>query len=120
MQNLRERGFEILRRFFQQSSRLHIRENNARNLHELVALIDRFLDDKIRYPLEWDDFISWKNENAQVEEFRIAIAEFEPLLFSKAPDHRREYVCHILAQRNRAAAQIRIPIRDFANQRSPI
>ena len=45
-----------LRRWFRTSSRVHLRQNEVTNPADLVALIDRFMDNKLLYKLEWDDF----------------------------------------------------------------
>jgi len=54
-------------------------------MSELVEILDRFLNGSMRYPLEWDDFISWENSNPNIEAIRNRIAETEPLFFSKNP-----------------------------------
>ena len=93
------------------SARIHARSNPATNPREFVELIDRFVDGPVRYPLEWDDFISWRNENPYLEQARERIGAWEPLLFSKSVDGRREYVRHLLEERNRAAALVGLPAR---------
>jgi hypothetical protein len=79
----------------------------------LVALIDRFLDDKLSYELEWDDFISWKNSNANIEAIRERIAKTEPLFFSKIRADRERAVGLLVEERNRAAAFVGIDPRSF-------
>ena len=60
--------FDRFIQFFTQSTRVHLRQVPAQNLRELVALMDRFLEGRLRYDLEWDDFISWESNDAPVEE----------------------------------------------------
>lgn len=71
-----------IRRFLRLSPRVHLREHNVKTLTDVVDLLDRFLNDQLRYPLELDDFVSWKNNNASVEQFRERVAATEPLLLN--------------------------------------
>jgi hypothetical protein len=41
------------------------------------------IDGTLEYPLEWDDFISWRHENPNIEKIRDRIAANEPLFFSR-------------------------------------
>lgn len=61
------------------SPRVHLRQEEISSSAELVRLLDRFLDDKMSYPLEWDDFISWPNANPEIEAWRHSISDLEPL-----------------------------------------
>jgi hypothetical protein len=76
-----------------------------------VNLIDRFLDDNVHYPLEWDDFISWENANPFVEKVRNNIGRHEALLFSKNARDRKEYRQILVEERNRVAAIIGVAPR---------
>ena len=67
--------------WLRRSEHVHIRVQGVNNLGDLVCLIDRFLDDRVQYPLEWDDFVSWKHENVHIEKVRQIIEQNEPLLF---------------------------------------
>ena len=74
----------IITSFLRQSSRVHVRIEPAQTSRELVELMGRFVfENEMRYPLEWDDFISWKNTNSQAEEVRQRLAVHERLLFSR-------------------------------------
>jgi hypothetical protein len=59
-----------IRSIFVQSVRVHARQNPAENTQNLISLFDRFLKRQPRYDLEWDDFISWRNDNPHVEQIR--------------------------------------------------
>ena len=95
------------------SSHFHLRVDGVKTLGDLVDLIDRFNDGNIRYPLEWDDFISWENGNPVVEEFRQRIGVGEPLLFSKNRANRDKYAILILEERNKAAKMAGLPVREM-------
>jgi hypothetical protein len=97
---------------FRRSSHVHVRPRNIQTLHQLIDLIDRFVDDEVRYPLEWDDFISWRNANPNIEEIRNRVGLFEPLLFSNSKQDRDEYVLRLVEERNIAAALVGLPARD--------
>ena len=97
---------------FVQSHRVHLRQNPAESTRDLVDLIDRFLDGPMRYDLEWDDFISWQNSNAHVEEIRNRIGQFEPLLFSKDKSDRSLYRQKLIEERNRLARLLGMVVRD--------
>ena len=104
--------FRRLRNWFRNSGRVHIREAGPENYRDLVALFDRFIDGPMRYPLEWDDFISWTNGNPNIEAIRNRISEFEPLLFSPpSSTERARYVELLVAIRNECAAIVGIPPR---------
>jgi len=104
---------KILRRFFRESPRIHLRQKSPDNLRDLVGLFDRFLDGTLGYDLEWDDFISWSNPNPNIEAIRERIADAEPLFFSKHERDRRQAVGLLLEERNQAAALIGLEIRTF-------
>lgn len=110
-----------VRRFFVQSSAVHVRQETATSTRDLVALIDRFLDGPMRYPLEWDDFISWKSSNPHVEEVRLRIGNLEPMLFSKNNHERALYATMLVTERNQLARLLGIPDRqDILSERTPI
>lgn len=93
------------------TSRLHVRRRGVKDVSDVVELIDRFLDEKLEYSMEWDDFISWKQEDSQLEEVRQRIGRHETLLFSAAPDDRQEYISLLIEERNRIAAQVGQTVR---------
>ncbi len=64
------------------------------------------------YDLEWDDFISWKNANPNIEEVRDRLGQFESLLFSRNVSEKAAYRLQILNERNRAAALAGIAARE--------
>lgn len=84
--------FSWIRSFFERSSVLHIRRHEVSSTPEAVELIRRFIDNNLNYAMEWDDFISWKNSNDEIEEIRNAIGDHERLLFSKNINDRKEYI----------------------------
>jgi len=81
-------------------------------MSELVSLFDRFLDGPMAYPLEWDDFISWRNKNSNIEEIRDRLGKFEALLFSRNINEKAEYRRLVTEERNRAAALVGITARE--------
>lgn len=93
-----------LRQWFRESRHVHIRGRSVNTLSDMVGLIDRFIDGRVRYRLEWDDFISWGHENKAIEAYRDRIASLEPLFFSKDPADRAKAIADLLEQRNAAAA----------------
>ena len=107
--------FEIINSIFRKSKRIHLSHSRVENLREMIYLIDRFLDDALEYELEWDDFVSWKNENQSVEEFRDKIADLERLFFSNDPSDRIQAKNEIVNYRNTAASLISISLRNFGS-----
>lgn len=101
-----------VRRWLRMSPHVHIREENVASLNDLVKLLDRFLDDDTRYPLEWDDFVSWTHDDPEIEAIRDRIADTEPLFFSGSEDDRVKGVTIILRERNAAAGRCGIPLRE--------
>lgn len=93
-----------LTRWLHVSPHIHIRARNVSTISDAVDLFDRFLDDAMKYDLEWDDFISWEHENVCIEAVRERLGNSEALLFSKLPTDRARYVAAVLAERNRLAA----------------
>jgi hypothetical protein len=105
-------GFvEKMRKWFRMSPHIHVRQHGVDSVGDLVDLIDRFIDDRMNYDLEWDDFISWKHDNHFIENVRQTIGAQEQLLFSKDKADRAEYVKELVHVRNRAAALIGLPPR---------
>jgi hypothetical protein len=47
---------------------------------EAAALINRFVEGKLRYPQEWNDFIEAGKVEPQVEPFRRRCYELDPLV----------------------------------------
>lgn len=76
--------------FLRSSRRIHLRQSEVSTLEEIVALIGRFLEDRLIYPMEWDDFVSWKNSNPDIEKWRQDISDLEPLFVSQDHDQRNE------------------------------
>lgn len=103
---------EKMHELFVSSNRVHLRQEPAIDLKELVGLIDRFLDGPMRYEMEWDDFISWENDNPHIEEVRKRISQFEPLLFSTNAADREIYGEKLTEERNRVAALLGLSLRD--------
>jgi hypothetical protein len=102
-----------LKRFFEQSSHIHARQDVAGTPGELIELIDRFVDGPMRYPLEWDDFISWEQANPNVERVRRSLGRNESWLFSRSKSKRNAYVYRLVEERNRLAAAIGEPQREL-------
>jgi acyl-CoA hydrolase len=97
--------------WLRRSERVHVRVRGVNDLSDLVGLIDRFLDDRVQYPLEWDDFVSWKHESVHIEKVRQLIEQHEPLLFSKTSSDREKYAAMLIEERNRVAKMIGSPLR---------
>ena len=110
--NVFEQFKSCVSRIFREAPYVHFRERGVHDFADLVGLIDRFIDGQIRYGLEWDDFISWKQENPNVEAIRQRIGSHERLLFSKSPEDRTAYVSVLIEERNRAAAFVGIRARE--------
>ena len=100
-----------IREFFIRNNFIHQKGPPVSSLRELVDLIDRFIDNDMHYGLEWDDFISWKNESSLIEDFRQEIGNYEPLLFSKSRSKMLEYCNNLIEIRNSIADRIAHPIR---------
>ncbi len=65
----------------------------------------------MRYPLEWDDFVSWENSNSSLEAVRLRIGEAEALLFSGDAAKKRRYIEIIIAERNKLAGIVGLAMR---------
>lgn len=100
-----------LRNWLHTSPRVHIRIEGVDSIRDLVDLIDRFLDGKVAYALEWDDFISWSHANPNIEDIRNRIAATEPLFFSGREGDRDQAILVLIDERNRAAALIGVAPR---------
>ena len=103
--------FKRLMRWLRTSPHVHLWQESPETMGQLLDLLDRFLDDRLNYELEWDDFISWKNRNPNIELIRGRIAKLEPLFFSRLPSDRARAIELLLTERNRAAAIIGQPPR---------
>jgi hypothetical protein len=102
--------WRAIRKFLRDSSRIHIRESAPANYRDLVDLLDRFIDDEMRYPLEWDDFISWDHQNPNIEAIRERISAWEPLAFGSAIERDR-FTELFVDVRNECAALVGIAPR---------
>ena len=103
--------FKTIRRWLRSSPRVHLRERPVSDLSSCLALLDRFLDDRLRYPLEWDDFISWNHDSPGIESIRLVMADTEPMFFSKDRSQRHQARAIVVAERNRIAAIVGMPER---------
>ena len=92
--------FRLLNRWLRNSSRFHAREEQVSTGRDLVLLIDKFLDDNLAYPLEWDDFVSWKSRDAGIETVRLRIEGLEPLFLSPSIDDRAKATQRLVDIRN--------------------
>ncbi|MGE3829844.1 MAG: hypothetical protein AB7F76_02515 [Parvibaculaceae bacterium] len=101
-------------KFFVRSTRLHLRQVPAQNMRQLVSLMDRFVDGRLQYDLEWDDFISWESSDPPVEEIRERLGAFESLLFSNHAADRNRYNEHVADERNRLATLFGLPAHPIA------
>ena len=104
---------EKLGSWLRKSPHVHVRGRNVNNLAELVDLLDRFVDGDMEYDLEWDDFISWEQDNKYIESVREKIGGSEEFLFSKNIEDRKKYVLVIVSERNKVAALIGVSPRDY-------
>lgn len=67
----------------------------------------------MKYPLEWDDFISWEQTNPNLEAVREAIGRHEAWLFSGNKAKRIAYLQRVIEERNRLAALLGRSQRDL-------
>lgn len=102
----------FIRDYLKSSRRFHLRGTPVSALPELIGVIDRFLDGKLAYPLEWDDFVSWKSENPGIEDVRLRIADLERDFLSARPEDRASAVNRLTGIRNEAAAFVGLPPRE--------
>lgn len=60
----------------------HRRRRPAQTIQEARDLIERFANDCPSYDFEWDDFVSWENENPTIEAVRKKLETVEDLIIS--------------------------------------
>ncbi len=101
-----------LRRWLRNSPHVHVKQDPVHDLRSCLGLLDRFLGDGLRYPLEWDDFVSWPHDSPGIEAIRENVAATEALFFSSDPTERRVGFEKVLAERNRIAAIIGVTVRE--------
>jgi hypothetical protein len=94
------------------SSVVHARGREITSVKEAIRLMDRFVDNDVEYPLQWDDFISWKNPNPSVEKVRDELADLEPYFFSRDRQVKRQGAIKVIDIRNKYAMQLGVPLRD--------
>jgi hypothetical protein len=70
----------------------HRRRRPAQTIREARDLIERFMNDCPNYDFEWDDFVSWKNENPVIETVRKKLEVVEGLLISIDPIERQNAI----------------------------
>lgn len=95
---------------FKRSRRIHLR-SKVKSLKDAIDLVDRFVDDKYMYPLEWDDFISWHHENPSIESMRDQMANLERKIVSRNPGDKQQAKDELVSLRNHYARLIGIPAR---------
>jgi hypothetical protein len=93
------------------SDHFHIRQSGFATWEEAIGVVDRFLEGGTQYPLEWDDFISWKNGHSGIEKMRNEIGELEPDFFSRDPARIDEATDQVRAIRDRYAVEAGFPAR---------
>jgi len=89
-----------------------VRVGKVHTIRQAIDLVDRFIDNKMEYPLEWDDFISWSNPNATVEQLRDQIANLEPLFLSKDIKNRQVALQRLIGLRNESASLVGLDARN--------
>src|SRR4051812_44959451 len=82
------------------SPHVHLRQQPVHDLRSCLDLLDRFLGDGLKYPLEWDDFVSWPHVSPGIDSVREIVAATEPLFFSSDSTERRKGFERVLAERN--------------------
>lgn len=100
-----------LKRFLRESSHFHVKQDEIHSLADIVDLIDRFIDGRLKYGLEWDDFISWESESSEVEAIREEIADLEPFFFSPSASDKAEGRVRLVSIRDRVAVGLGLPTR---------
>ena len=98
-----------LKAFLYKSPRIHLRACRISTLSDLLDLLDRFEYGPMKYPLEWDDFISWKHENRYIDGIRETLESNEALLVSKNPSDRQAFFEILRRERNKVAAVMGLP-----------
>lgn len=102
----------VILQMFVRSKRVHVRVGKVHTIRQAIDLVDRFIDNKMEYPLEWDDFISWSNPNATVEQLRDQIANLEPLFLSKDIKNRQVALQRLIGLRNESASLVGLDARN--------
>jgi hypothetical protein len=107
----RRRWTERIRRLLKGDFIFHMQRRPVSAPSELIDVVDKFLDDKLDYDFQWDDFISWRNQNSSLEKFRNQIGEYERYLFSDSIKDRIIYCNRLIDLRNDLAAIVGLPSR---------
>ena len=102
---------KFIKNFLKHSSHVHLRRNRVGTKESLVDIIDRFIDGRMEYPLEWDDFVSWENADPFIESKRMEIGSLERDFLSNNLDRRKQATGVLMELRNSVALMIGIPIR---------
>lgn len=89
-----------LKNYLLRSDRIHVRGRDVGAGRELITLIDAFLDNSLSYPLQWDDFVSWKSKDSGMESIRMRIAPLEPLFLSRSAEDRKRATIELVQIRN--------------------
>ena len=50
------------------------------NREEVADLIERFLENRSKYPQEWNDFVESRQEGGVIEDYRRQCDELDPLI----------------------------------------
>lgn len=73
---------------------------------EVADLIDRFLENRLAYPQEWNDFVECSQKDPDVEVYRKNCAEFDPLVNCPDPvDQDALTELRLMAQELRASTR---------------
>lgn len=102
---------KFIKNFLKHSSHVHLRRIRVGTKESLVDIIDRFIDDRMEYPLEWDDPVSWENQDPFVESKRIEIGSLESDFLSDDLGRRKQATEVLMELRNSVALMIGIPVR---------
>ena len=98
--------------FLRISPHVHLRQGNIASELDLLELFDRFVVGGTRYPLEWDDFISWEGDTPYIEEIRVRLGAYEKFLFSRDPRDREVYQAKVIEERNEIARSLGVSLRN--------
>ena len=102
---------KFIKNFLKHSSHVHLPRHRVGTKESLVDIIDRFIDGRMEYPLEWDDFVSWENADPFIESKRMEIGSLERDFLSNNLDRRKQATGVLMELRNSVALMIGIPIR---------
>ncbi len=102
---------KFIKSFLKNSSHVHLRRNRVGTKESLVDIIDRFIDGRMEYPLEWDDFVSWENRDPFIESKRVEIGSLERDFLSDDLGQRKQATEVLMELRNSVALMIGIPMR---------